>query len=105
MQLTNIAAVTLLASSALAADCFGTKDKGITSFQDAYWQARQKMCSNSPECPPQEPCTTSGQITLGVGLARTTIKATLTRKYTGGKVGFKDCWEHNPPMRSWRKDA
>ncbi|KAI1062464.1 hypothetical protein LB506_006329 [Fusarium annulatum] len=91
MQLFNLSTIALFATSALAADCFGNSQKGIQDFQDAYWQARQKMCSNS-DCAYQQGCTTKGSKTIK-GLISLTVTAELSRKNTGGKKGFKDCWD------------
>ncbi|KAF4333639.1 hypothetical protein FBEOM_12539 [Fusarium beomiforme] len=91
MQLINLATLTLFASSTLAADCFGNSYKGLNDWRDAYWDARQKMCSNS-DCAYQQECTTTGSKTLQ-GLAKVTVKVSLSRKNTGGKKGFKDCWD------------
>lgn len=93
MQLINLSALTLFASSALAASCFGNQQKGIADFQNAYWEARAKMCGNS-DCGYQQSCTTQGSQTLQ-GLAKVTVKVSLERKNTGSKKGFKDCWVCN----------
>ncbi|KAF4501503.1 hypothetical protein FAGAP_2296 [Fusarium agapanthi] len=91
MQLINLSALALFASSALAADCFGNSQDGIEKFEQAYWDARQKMCSNS-DCTYQQSCTTRGSKTLK-GIASITVNVELSRKNTGGKKGFKDCWD------------
>ncbi|EWZ43087.1 hypothetical protein FOCG_02016 [Fusarium oxysporum f. sp. radicis-lycopersici 26381] len=91
MQLTNLSALALFATSALAADCFGNRQDGIERFEQAYWDARQKMCSNS-DCTYQQGCTTRGSKTIK-GLASITVNVELSRKNTGGKKGFKDCWD------------
>ncbi|RGP74501.1 hypothetical protein FLONG3_6060 [Fusarium longipes] len=91
MHLVNLSALTLLASSALAADCFGNRQDGISQFQDAYWDARSKMCGNTG-CGYQQSCTTQGSKTLQ-GLAKITVNVSLSRKNTGDKKGFKDCWD------------
>ncbi|KAF5984399.1 hypothetical protein FCOIX_2657 [Fusarium coicis] len=91
MQLINLSALALFATSALAADCFGNRQDGIEKFEQAYWDARQKMCSNS-DCAYQQGCTTRGSKTLK-GLASITVNVELSRKNTGGKKGFKDCWD------------
>ncbi|KAF5538140.1 hypothetical protein FNAPI_11228 [Fusarium napiforme] len=91
MQLINLSALALFATSALAADCFGNRQDGIEKFEQAYWDARQKMCSNS-DCTYQQGCTTRGSKTLK-GLASITVNVELSRKNTGGKKGFKDCWD------------
>ncbi|KAJ4250147.1 hypothetical protein NW762_011958 [Fusarium torreyae] len=91
MQLKNLYALTLFASSAFAADCFGNVQSGISKWGDAYWDARQKMCSNS-DCGYQQGCTTSGSKTLQ-GIAKITVNVALSRKNTGNHKGFKDCWD------------
>ncbi|PNP86021.1 hypothetical protein FNYG_01077 [Fusarium nygamai] len=91
MQLINLSALALFATSALAADCFGNRQDGIEKFEQAYWDARQKMCSNS-DCTYQQGCTTRGSKTLR-GIASITVNVELSRKNTGGKKGFKDCWD------------
>ncbi|KAG5751480.1 hypothetical protein H9Q69_013725 [Fusarium xylarioides] len=91
MQLINLSALALFAASALAADCFGNRQDGIERFEQAYWDARQKMCSNS-DCAYQQDCTTKGSKTIK-GLASITVNVELSRKNTGGKKGFKDCWD------------
>ncbi|KAF5571702.1 hypothetical protein FPHYL_236 [Fusarium phyllophilum] len=91
MQLINLSALALFATSALAADCFGNRQDGIEKFEQAYWDARQKMCSNS-DCTYQQGCTTRGSKTLK-GIASITVNVELSRKNTGGKKGFKDCWD------------
>jgi hypothetical protein len=49
MRVINLSVLTLLINGALAADCIGTKVSGGISnkHQQAYWQAREKMCNNS----------------------------------------------------------
>ncbi|KAL7759412.1 hypothetical protein ACKLNR_009502 [Fusarium oxysporum f. sp. zingiberi] len=91
MQLINLSSLALFATSALAADCFGNRQDGIERFEQAYWDARQKMCSNS-DCTYQQGCTTRGSKTIK-GLASITVNVELSRKNTGGKKGFKDCWD------------
>ncbi|KAK2484608.1 hypothetical protein H9L39_02588 [Fusarium oxysporum f. sp. albedinis] len=49
------------------------------------------MCSNS-DCTYQQGCTTRGSKTIK-GLASITVNVELSRKNTGGKKGFKDCWD------------
>ncbi|QGI83575.1 hypothetical protein CEK25_010304 [Fusarium fujikuroi] len=91
MQLINFYALTVLATSALAADCFGNGNKDVGKFITAYWDARERMCSNSG-CTYQEACTTSGSFTVkGLGVD-TILNVEIKRKNTGGKKGFKDCW-------------
>ncbi|PTD02234.1 hypothetical protein FCULG_00012129 [Fusarium culmorum] len=89
MQILNIAAISVFIASSLAADCYGTE--GIASrFIEGYWDARQKMCSNT-ECAYQQPCTvTTWKKYTAIG--STTIKIEISRKNTAGKAGFKDCW-------------
>lgn len=89
MQILNFAALPLFICASLAADCFGTP--GIANkFIEGYWDARQKMCSNS-DCAYQQPCTvaTSKKYTA-IGSA--TVEIEIKRKNTAGKQGFKDCW-------------
>jgi hypothetical protein len=93
MHLANLSALTLFASPTLAASCFGNQQKGISDFQNAYWDARSKMCSNSG-CGYQQSCTTQGSQTIN-GLIKLTVNVSLERKNTGGKKGFKDCWVCN----------
>ncbi|KIL86223.1 hypothetical protein FAVG1_10620 [Fusarium avenaceum] len=90
MQLVNFTALTLFASSAFAATCFGNQQKGIDQFQAAYWDAREKMCGNSA-CGYQQSCATQGSKTIK-GLINLTVNVSLDRKNTGSKKGFKDCW-------------
>ncbi|KAF4426634.1 hypothetical protein F53441_14110 [Fusarium austroafricanum] len=90
MQLINLSALALFATSALAADCFGNSQKGIDQFQQAYWDARSKMCGNS-DCGFQQSCTTNGSKTIK-GLISLTVNVELKRKNTGNTKGFKDCW-------------
>ena len=96
MQLINLSALALFASSALAADCFGNRQDGLEQFQNAYWDARAKMCGNS-ECGYQQSCTTTASQTIN-GLIRLTVNVSLSRKDTGNKKGFKDCWVSVPPI-------
>ncbi|EWY87933.1 hypothetical protein FOYG_09306 [Fusarium oxysporum NRRL 32931] len=92
MQLINLYALTVFATSALAADCFGNGNKDVGKFITAYWDARERMCSNSG-CTYQEACTTSGSYTVkGLGVD-TILNVEIKRKNTGGKKGFKDCWD------------
>ncbi|CAF3558801.1 unnamed protein product [Fusarium graminearum] len=90
MQILNLAALSAFIGSTLAADCYGTE--GIASrFIEGYWDARQKMCSNT-ECAYQQPCTvTTWKKYTAIG--STTIKIEISRKNTAGKAGFKDCWD------------
>ncbi|RGP72369.1 hypothetical protein FLONG3_6765 [Fusarium longipes] len=90
MQILNLATLSLLIGSSVAADCFGSE--GISNkFIDGFWEARQKMCSNT-DCAYQQPCTvrTSKKYTA-IGSA--TMQIELKRKNTAGKQGFKDCWD------------
>ncbi|KAF5242187.1 hypothetical protein FANTH_8819 [Fusarium anthophilum] len=92
MQLINLYALSVLATSALAADCSGNGNKDVGKFITAYWDARERMCSNSG-CTYQEACTTSGSFTVkGLGVD-TILNVEMKRKNTGGKKGFKDCWD------------
>ncbi|KAF5228944.1 hypothetical protein FAUST_10743 [Fusarium austroamericanum] len=90
MQIVNLAALSVFIASSLAADCYGTE--GIASrFIEGYWDARQKMCSNT-ECAYQQPCTvTTWKKYTAIGSS--TIKIEISRKNTAGKAGFKDCWD------------
>ncbi|KAG5655085.1 hypothetical protein KAF25_000208 [Fusarium avenaceum] len=90
MQILNFAALPLFICASLAADCFGTPGTA-NKFIDGYWDARQKMCSNS-DCAYQQPCTvaTSKKYTA-IGSA--TVEIEIKRKNTAGKQGFKDCWD------------
>ncbi|KAM5510357.1 hypothetical protein FOXYSP1_10457 [Fusarium oxysporum f. sp. phaseoli] len=97
MQLINLYALTVFATSALAADCFGNGNKDVGKFITAYWDARERMCSNSG-CTYQEACTTSGSYTVkGLGVD-TILNVEIKRKNTGGKKGFKDCWVCIPAL-------
>ncbi|KAF4961848.1 hypothetical protein FSARC_10034 [Fusarium sarcochroum] len=90
MQILTVATLSLFIGSSLAADCFGSP--GIANkFIEGYWDARQKMCSNT-ECAYQQPCTvrTSKKYTA-IGSA--TVQIEIKRKNTAGKQGFKDCWD------------
>ncbi|KAF5665733.1 hypothetical protein FCIRC_10437 [Fusarium circinatum] len=92
MQLINLYALTVFATSVLAADCSGNGNKDVGKFITAYWDARERMCSNSG-CTYQEACTTSGSFTVkGLGVD-TILNVEMKRKNTGGKKGFKDCWD------------
>ncbi|KAM0226665.1 hypothetical protein ACHAPO_012168 [Fusarium lateritium] len=90
MQILNLAAVSLFVGSSFAADCFGSSGIG-NRFIEGYWDARQKMCSNT-DCAYQQPCTvrTSKKYTA-IGSA--TLQIEIKRKNTAGKAGFKDCWD------------
>ncbi|KAF5581809.1 hypothetical protein FPCIR_9917 [Fusarium pseudocircinatum] len=92
MQFINLYALAVFATSTLAADCSGNGNKDVGKFITAYWDARERMCSNSG-CTYQEPCTTSGSFTVkGLGVD-TILNVEMKRKNTGGKKGFKDCWD------------
>ncbi|KAI6762223.1 hypothetical protein HG531_002776 [Fusarium graminearum] len=91
MQLITLSTLFFIAS-ALAADCSGNSNSRLEEFKDAYWSAREKMCSNS-DCTYQAACTISAQKSVGSSWAKTTVVAELKRKNTGGKKGFKDCWD------------
>ncbi|RGP70196.1 hypothetical protein FSPOR_4096 [Fusarium sporotrichioides] len=90
MRVVNLAALSLFFSGSLAADCFGSP--GIAEkFIEGYWDARQKMCSNT-ECAYQQPCTvTTSKKYTAIGSA--TLQIELKRKNTDGKQGYKDCWD------------
>lgn len=97
MHLVNIYALTVFATSALAADCFGNGNKDVGKFITAYWDARERMCGNSG-CTYQEACTTTGSFTVkGLGVD-TILNVEIKRKNTGGKKGFKDCWVRIPTV-------
>jgi hypothetical protein len=99
MQLITLPALALFVTSALAADCLGGANSGVTKLRDAYWDARQKMCSNS-DCAYQQTCTVQAAKSYqfestkkdGPRFIRHTINVSLMRKNTGGQKGFKDCW-------------
>lgn len=95
MKVINLSTLVLFINGALAADCIGTKVSGGIGdkHQQAYWQAREKMCSNS-DCALQQPCTTYASRTAG--LLASTINVEIKRKNTAGKQGFKDCWVYIP---------
>ncbi|EYB25141.1 hypothetical protein FG05_08090 [Fusarium graminearum] len=91
MKITNLSAIVLLANGALAADCLGTKTNGsMDKFLSAFWEAREKMCSNS-DCALQQPCTTYASKTAGI--LQNKINVSIKRQNTAGKPGFKDCWD------------
>ncbi|KAM0226766.1 hypothetical protein ACHAPO_012100 [Fusarium lateritium] len=92
MKLISLSALVLFANGALAADCIGSKQSGGISdkHQQAYWEAREKMCSNS-DCALQQPCTTYASRTAG--FISTTLNVVLKRQNTASKPGFKDCWD------------
>jgi len=91
MKLINLS-LALLINGALAADCLGSrKTNGIhDKHQQAYWEAREKMCSNS-DCALQQPCTTYASRSQGT-FVPLVMDIELKRKNTGSKPGFKDCW-------------
>ncbi|CAG1987931.1 unnamed protein product [Fusarium graminearum] len=91
MQLITLSTLFFIAS-ALAADCSGNSNSRLEEFKEAYWSAREKMCSNS-DCTYQAACTINAQKSVGSSWAKTTVVAELKRKNTGGKKGFKDCWD------------
>ncbi|RGP72368.1 hypothetical protein FLONG3_6764 [Fusarium longipes] len=92
MKLINLSTLALLVNGALAADCLGTPQSGGISdkHQQAYWDARDKMCSNR-DCAYQQPCTTYASKTAG--FLQMTLNVVLKRKNTASKAGFKDCWD------------
>ncbi|KAJ3540951.1 hypothetical protein NM208_g4824 [Fusarium decemcellulare] len=97
MKLINLSTLALFINGALAADCIGSKQSGGISdkHQQAYWEARDKMCSNS-DCALQQPCTTYASRTAG--FISTTLNVELKRKNTASKPGFKDCWDATESM-------
>ncbi|OBS25981.1 hypothetical protein FPOA_06511 [Fusarium poae] len=105
MQLITLPALALFVTSALAADCLGGANSGVTKLRDAYWDARQKMCSNS-DCAYQQTCTVQAAKSYqfestkkdGPRFIRHTINVSLMRKNTGGQKGFKDCWDATEPF-------
>ncbi|KAK6721263.1 hypothetical protein SNK04_000158 [Fusarium graminearum] len=99
MQLITLSTLFFIAS-ALAADCSGNSNSRLEEFKEAYWSAREKMCSNS-DCTYQVACTISAQKSVGSSWAKTTVVAELKRKNTGGKKGFKDCWGYHQPVCYW----
>ncbi|CAF3498838.1 unnamed protein product [Fusarium graminearum] len=62
MQLITLSTLFFIAS-ALAADCSGNSNSRLEEFKEAYWSAREKMCSNS-DCTYQAACTISAQSAL-----------------------------------------
>ncbi|KAM0540699.1 hypothetical protein ACHAO7_010985 [Fusarium culmorum] len=91
MKIVNLSALVLFTNGALAADCLGWKTNGsMDKFLSAFWEAREKMCSNS-DCALQQPCTTKASKTAG--LLQNTINVSIKRQNTAGKPGFKDCWD------------
>ncbi|RFN53941.1 hypothetical protein FIE12Z_1688 [Fusarium flagelliforme] len=89
MKLSTLA---LFINGALAADCLGSRQSnGISDkHQQAYWDARAKMCSNS-DCAFQQPCTTYASRTGGFISVALNVK--LQRKNTASYPGFGDCWD------------
>lgn len=96
MKITSLSALSVFAASAMAADCFGSTQKGISDFADAFWDARSKMCANTA-CAYQQDCTTTSSKTLK-GLAKITVNVSLQRKHTSNVKGFKDCWVSLPSL-------
>ncbi|CEI63341.1 hypothetical protein FVEN_g128 [Fusarium venenatum] len=100
MQLITLPALALFATSALAADCLGGANSNLRKVRDAYWDARQKMCSNS-DCAYQQVCTTQGFAKYvyespkkdSPRFTEYALNVALSRKNTGGQKGFKDCWD------------
>ncbi|RGP70197.1 hypothetical protein FSPOR_4097 [Fusarium sporotrichioides] len=92
MKIISLSTLALFINATLAADCFGSKQSGGISskHEQAYWEARDKMCSNS-DCALQQPCTTYASRTAG--FISTTLNVELKRKNTASKPGFKDCWD------------
>ncbi|KAG5655105.1 hypothetical protein KAF25_000228 [Fusarium avenaceum] len=91
MRVIKLSTLVLFISGAFAADCIGTKVSGGISnkHEQAHWQAREKMCSNS-DCASQQPCTTYASRTAGA-LAYS-MNVEIKRKNTAAKQGFADCW-------------
>lgn len=90
MKIVNLSALVLFANGAMAADCLGWKTSGsMDKFLSAFWEAREKMCSNS-DCALQQPCTTRASKTAGI--LQSKINVSIKRQNTAGKPGFKDCW-------------
>ncbi|CAG1962934.1 unnamed protein product [Fusarium graminearum] len=92
MKFTTLSTLAFFLNGALAADCIGTKQRnGISDkHMEAYWEVREKMCSNS-DCASQQPCTTYASRTGG--FITITLNAELKRKNTASKQGYKDCWD------------
>ncbi|CEF76349.1 hypothetical protein SNK03_004306 [Fusarium graminearum] len=91
MKIVNLSALVLFANGAMAADCLGWKTSGsMDKFLSAFWEAREKMCSNS-DCALQQPCTTRASKTAGI--LQSKINVSIKRQNTAGKPGFKDCWD------------
>ncbi|KAF4466936.1 hypothetical protein FALBO_6204 [Fusarium albosuccineum] len=88
MQIANFSVLTMFVASAFAADCFGKSQSGLSNWDEAYWIAREKMCSNK-DCAFQQDCTTTASKKAG----GVTLNVSLNRKRIGGGKGFKDCWD------------
>nr|CEG03935.1 unnamed protein product [Fusarium acuminatum CS5907] len=94
MQLINLCTLAIFTASAFAADCSGDSNDIINefNFKEAYWSARELMCSNSG-CTYQEACTTSAKRTATLNFTKVSVAVEIKRKNTGGKKGYKDCWD------------
>ncbi|KAI5456664.1 hypothetical protein BGZ63DRAFT_428780 [Mariannaea sp. PMI_226] len=92
MKVAILSGLSALIASAVAADCTGPQNSGISSFGDAYWDARNKMCGNI-DCAYQQECTTHGSKTIATIGFKGTVTASITRKHTGGTKGFSNCWD------------
>ncbi|XEV01602.1 hypothetical protein FSHL1_006889 [Fusarium sambucinum] len=103
MQLITLPALALFVTSAFSADCLGGSNNyndSLRRVRDAFWDARQKMCSNS-DCAYQQSCTTQGFAVYkfeslqkeGPRHFEYGLNVALSRKNTGGGKGFKDCWD------------
>ncbi|KAJ6443195.1 Sulfite reductase [Purpureocillium lavendulum] len=93
MKLISATVVSVLAATALGADCFGQPQSDLgKTFGDAYWDARAKMCGNSDDCHYQKDCTTYSAKTVQ-GLIKLTTHVSIKRQKLGGTGGFKDCWD------------
>ncbi|KAJ3534410.1 hypothetical protein NM208_g7548 [Fusarium decemcellulare] len=88
MHIANFSVLTMFVASAFAADCFGNSRNNIPQFKAAYYDAREKMCSNK-ECAFQQDCQTTASKRVG----SSTLNVSLNRKRVGGGKGFKDCWD------------
>ncbi|GJN69738.1 hypothetical protein PLICBS_003790 [Purpureocillium lilacinum] len=99
MKFVTLSTLSTFVASALAADCFGIVNKGLAQMADPYWDARYAMCHNEPNtgCGWQKECSTYASKNFGPG-GKLKLQVTLSRKYTGNKKGFKDCWRATEDM-------
>ncbi|KAJ5381423.1 uncharacterized protein N7496_003851 [Penicillium cataractarum] len=97
MKFLTASALSCFITSVIAADCFGQPQTDLAkTYGDAYWDARQKMCSTSASgggsCEYQKDCTTSSSKTVH-GFITLTDNVEFKRWKAGGSGGFKDCWD------------